>query len=177
VLFNRPGGALFELPPFGWTATDAGLEAFTSILVRSWLAVTAATILTATTEPDRLLRALRWLGVPRLLVATIAFMWRYIFVIGDEATRLLRARDSRSARPSGKPGGSLAWRGSVAGHMVGTLFLRSLARSERVYAAMQARGYAGELRSLDRFVLRARDVILVATVIAMLVLLQAYARV
>jgi cobalt/nickel transport system permease protein len=177
VLFNRPGEALFELPVTGWTATDEGLEALSSILLRSWMSVTAATILTATTEPDHILRSLRWLGVPRLLVATISFMWRYVFVIGEEAQRLLRARESRSARAAGQTGGSVAWRGKVAGHMVGSLFLRSLARSERVYLAMQARGYSGEMRSLDRFALSSRDVIVVALTCAALVAIQTYARI
>jgi cobalt/nickel transport system permease protein len=177
VLFNRPGEALFDVPLFGWTATDEGLEALSSILLRSWLSVTAATILTATTEPDHILRSLRAFGVPRILVATISFMWRYVFVIGEEAQRLLRAREARSARPAGKAGGSLRWRAQVAGNMVGSLFLRSLARSERVYVAMLARGYNGELRSFERFHLRAGDVAFVAVTSASLVTLQAYARI
>jgi cobalt/nickel transport system permease protein len=176
VLFNRPGEGLFETPVFGWTATDEGLEALTSILLRSWLSIIAATLLTATTEPDHILRSLRWLGVPRILVATISFMWRYVFVIGEEALRLMRARESRSAQPAGKAAGSLAWRAKVAGHMVGSLFLRSLARSERVYVAMQARGYSGELRSLERFALTTRDVIVVAVTVAALLTIQTYAR-
>jgi cobalt/nickel transport system permease protein len=32
--------------------------------------------------------------------------------------------------------------------MVGNLFLRSYERSERIYAAMVARGYSGEMRRL-----------------------------
>jgi cobalt/nickel transport system permease protein len=176
VLFNRPGEMLFETPVFGWRATDTGAEALATILLRSWLSVTAATILTATTEPDRILRSLRWFGVPRLLVATISFMWRYIFVIGEEAQRLLRARESRSARPNGQSGGSLRWRGSVAGNMVGSLFLRSLGRSERVYQAMLARGYNGELRSLDRFTLRPRDLVFAVAAFALMIAIQAYAR-
>jgi cobalt/nickel transport system permease protein len=32
--------------------------------------------------------------------------------------------------------------------MVGSLFLRSYERSERVYAAMQARGFDGEFRTM-----------------------------
>jgi len=32
--------------------------------------------------------------------------------------------------------------------MVGSLFIRSYERSERVYAAMQARGFEGEFRTL-----------------------------
>ena len=61
-----------------------------------------------------------------------------------------RARASRSAAaPDGrKGGGSIAWRAKVTGSMVGSLFLRSYERSERIYAAMQARGFEGEFRHL-----------------------------
>ncbi len=89
------------------------------------------------------------LALPRILVATVSFMYRYIFVIAEEALRLMRARDSRSARVEGrKSGGSGWWRAGILGNMVGSLFLRSYERSERVYAAMQARGYDGEPRFL-----------------------------
>jgi cobalt/nickel transport system permease protein len=177
VLFDRGGNVLFEVPLFGWTATDAGLEALGFILLRSWLSVMAATVLTATTEADHILRSLRWLGVPRLLVATVSFMWRYVFVIGEEAHRLLRAREARSAQPAGRVGGSLRWRAAVAGNMVGSLFLRSLSRSERVYVAMQARGYNGEMRTLERFRLTGRDFCVMAACGAALLGLLAYARI
>jgi cobalt/nickel transport system permease protein len=177
VLFNRPGVTLFEVPVFGWTATDHGLEAVLSIFIRSWLSVMAATILTATTEPDLLLRSLRWFGVPRVFVATISFMWRYIFVIGEEAQRLMTAREARSARPVGKVGGSLRWRATVAGHMVGSLFLRTLNRSERVYVAMLSRGYNGEMRSLERTAFSSRDVVAAVFIVLSLTAILVYARI
>jgi cobalt/nickel transport system permease protein len=60
-----------------------------------------------------------------------------------------RARAARSAAaPDGKGGGSIVWRARVTGGMVGSLFLRSYERSERIYAAMQARGFEGEIRHL-----------------------------
>lgn len=176
VLFNRPGDSIFEVPVFGWNATDIGLRDFSSIMVRSWLSVLAATLLTATTEPDHILRALRFYHVPTIMVATISFMWRYIFVIGEEAQRLMRAREARSATPTGKIGGSLSWRAGVAGNMVGSLFLRSLARSDRVYTAMLARGYDGEIRSLQPAAFRSTDFATAAVVVAALVVIQAYAR-
>ena len=74
-------------------------------------------------------------------------MYRYLSVIGEEALRLLRARDSRSVRVGRHSGGSLLWRAQVLGNMVGSLFLRSYERRERVFDAMTARGYDGELRS------------------------------
>jgi cobalt/nickel transport system permease protein len=165
VLFNHEGDALFRVPVFGWTATDTGAEVVASIFIRSWLSVMAATILTATTEPDHILRALRWFRVPRVFVATISFMWRYIFVISEEAQRLMTAREARSARPFGRAGGSLRWRAGVAGSMVGSLFLRTLNRSERVYVAMLSRGYNGEMRTLERFHFSRRD----ATAASMLI--------
>jgi len=177
MLFRHAGTELFTVPVAGWTATDTGLEVFASILLRSWLSVLAATILTATTEPDLLLRGLRSFGVPKLLVGTIAFMWRYLFVIAEEAQRLMLARQARSARTGKGQGGTLAWRGKVAGNMVGSLFLRSLNRSERVYVAMLSRGYNGEMRSLERFTLQQRDTAAAACSVALVVLIQAYARV
>jgi cobalt/nickel transport system permease protein len=176
VLFRHAGSELFTVPVFGWTATDEGLRFFASILMRSWISVLAATILTATTEADRLLSGLRSFGVPRLLVATTSFMWRYVFLIVEEAGRLMTARDARSARLHGRLGGSLVWRGKVAGNIVGSLFLRSLNRSERVYAAMLSRGYNGEMLTLDRFTLGARDYAAAAVTLAAVLLIQAYAR-
>ena len=175
MLFRHEGAELFQVPLFGWTATDTGLEIVSSILLRSWLSVLAATILTATTESDQLLRGLRSFGVPRLLVGTISFMWRYVFVIADEASRLITAREARSARPAGRLGGSFVWRARVAGGMIGSLFLRSLNRSERVYVAMLARGYNGEMRSLERRFITTKDVAAVAVTVAAVLGVQAYA--
>jgi len=78
-------------------------------------------------------------------------MYRYIFVLADEALRMLRARASRSARTSGASCPPIGWQAKVAGGMVGGLFLRSLERSERIYAAMLSRGYDGQMRMLARF--------------------------
>jgi cobalt/nickel transport system permease protein len=41
--------------------------------------------------------------------------------------------------------------------MIGSLFIRSYERSERIYAAMLARGFAGEMRTLTHLTWQARD--------------------
>ena len=178
LLFTREGDALFTIPVLAWrwTASDAGLEAVLTILFRSWLSVSAAVVLTATTQATDLLRALRGLRTPRIIVATISFMYRYVFVIGEEAQRLMRARECRSASVDGGSGGSIGWRARVLGNMVGSLFLRSYERAERIYDAMRSRGYDGEMRSLAVTSLRPADYAALAIVFGLLAALETYAR-
>lgn len=149
--FTTPGPSLLEIPGLGWVVTEPGMIRFLSILARSWLAVQGAILLTAITRFPDLLWALGALRFPQPLVSTIGFMYRYLFVLADEALRMIRARAARSAQVPGRARPPIGWRGRVAGSMVGSLFLRSLARSERVYAAMLARGYDGHMRSLIGF--------------------------
>ena len=148
TVFTKPGIPLFELDLtlFTLTGTREGLDFFISVLLKSWASVTAAVVLTATTPPLRLLEALRALRIPAILVAIVMLMYRYLFVLVDEAQSLMRARTARSAAIGPKSGGSLVWRAKSAGGMAGSLFIRTLDRSERIYMAMLARGYDGTLR-------------------------------
>lgn len=149
LVFTRPGVTLLTVPFMGWTASSEGFVAVASILLKSTLAILMATVLVGTTRPNDLLRALDRLRIPRLLASTIMLMYRYLFVIAAEGQRMLRARDSRSARLHGyRSGRSAGWRAGILGRMVGSLFLRSFERSERVYLAMAARGYDGSIRTV-----------------------------
>lgn len=160
AIIALPGRPIFEWQIGGMNlvGTDAGLIRFLSIVTRSWLSVQIAIILTATTSIPDLLHALRHLRIPEVLVAIVGFMLRYLLVLADETGRLLRAREARSARPTGGGGGgSIAWRARVAGHMAGQLFLRSYERSDRVYNAMLARGFAGRFLAINPHVMREND--------------------
>jgi cobalt/nickel transport system permease protein len=160
LVFTMPGQPVFafSLGPWQFTATDAGLIRFVSIVMRSWLAVQMAILLVATTPFPDLMHALRHLHVPHLITTIVSFMYRYLFVLADEVMRLLRARESRSARlPGYRSGGTLTWRARVAGYMAGQLFLRSYERSDRVYNAMLARGYTGEFFTLNPHTMHPRD--------------------
>ena len=159
VLFTEPGRPWLSAHVFSWNVrlTDAGVVRFVTILLKSWLSVQMAIVLTASTPFPLLLQAMRSLGLPQVLVAIVGFTYRYIFVIGDEALRMLRARSARSGDPNGRGGGNLLWRARVTGGMAGSLFLRSIERSERIYHAMVARGYNGEVRSMHRLTWQPRD--------------------
>jgi cobalt/nickel transport system permease protein len=179
IVFTLPGRPVAEWAVGPWllTATDAGLVRFSSIVARGLLSVQAAILLTATTPVPDLLHALRHLRMPIVLVAIISFMYRYLFVLTDEATRLLRAREARGARPAGGGGGgTIRWRASVAGHMAGQLFLRGYERGERVHGAMLARGFTGEFLTLHPRALRRADWLVGAATLALVVLLQIVGR-
>jgi cobalt/nickel transport system permease protein len=158
IIFTTKGMELFSLPIGSWTLTASleGLERFISVALKSWLSVQAAIILAACTPFPELLQAMRAVGIPRLLVAMFGLTWRYLFVLVDEALRLIRARAARSGvsaevdRPERRrrthEGGGITWRAHVAGGMAGSLFLRGFERSDRIYTAMLSRGYDGEVR-------------------------------
>jgi cobalt/nickel transport system permease protein len=150
LIFTRPEDPIASIPlgPLTITISGFGLLLFATIAAKSWVSVQAALLLTYTTPFHDLVDGLRRLHLPRILVSTISFMYRYLAVLSDEASRLMRARASRAAEVGGHGGGSIRWRASVVGGMVGSLFLRAYERSERVYAAMQARGFEGELKTL-----------------------------
>jgi len=179
VLFSIPGEPLSTFHFLMWklTVTDMGLLRFTSILVRSWLSVQMAIMLVAVARFPDIVHALEHLRVPSILTTIIAFLYRYLFVLVDEVFRLLRAREARSAAAAGsRSGGSVMWRARVAGNMAGQLFLRSYERSDRVYNAMLARGYAGHLMTINAHELRNIDYITAVLAISLILLLQVIGR-
>jgi len=153
VIFTSGETAFFSFPIGSWTLTAhaEGLERFVSVMLKSWLSVQAAIVLASSTPFPELLQAMRAVGIPRLLVGMFGLMWRYLFVLVDEALRLMRARTARSgesAQAGTKAGGSILWQAHLTGGMAGNLFLRAFERSDRIYIAMLSRGYDGEARLL-----------------------------
>jgi cobalt/nickel transport system permease protein len=132
LLFLEPfvaGVALLSLVQPG------GLRIALAIVLRSTLCLATMILLTNTTRFSDLLQVLRRAGMPALLLTTMALMYRYLFVLIEEAERMQRARASRTLRARRVH----AWRSTAA--LAGQLFLRSTERAERIYAAMCARGW------------------------------------
>jgi cobalt/nickel transport system permease protein len=69
------------------------------------------------------------------------------------------------------------WRARVMGNMAGQLFLRSYERSDRIYNAMLARGYDGNLRTLNAHILRGSDWLYGALAIFIILFLQLVGRI
>lgn len=127
----------------GVSVSEDGLLSGWTILAKGTLGVVSAILLAATTEPRSLLVGLQRLRLPAPLVEIMAFMVRYTDVIGSEMERMRVARESRGFE--GRHLGQLR----VIAQTAGALFVRSYERGERVYLAMQSRGYAGAMPLAD----------------------------
>ena len=134
----------------GAVVITGGWLSFASILLRFVLTVVSALALVACTGMYRLGAGLQQLGLPRVFAVQLLFLYRYLFVVADEGSRMMRGVELRSA---GKT--SLGLR--VYGPLVGHLLLRSMARSERIHQAMVSRGFDGQIRMTRRTAFRPRD--------------------
>ena len=165
--FVRKGGQAYEIGPL--TAYQGGLEVFGAVAMKATIGTISAVLLGATTTFPAVLRGLEAMRVPKLLVLIAAFMYRYLFVIVEEAGRMRAALAARAYRPR------TALHAGALGRVATAMFLRTYARGERVYHAMLARGYSGAMPQLSPLVMRRADVLFVVVVLVALVPLRVVA--
>ncbi len=126
----------------GLSLSEPGLWAAWGIIAKGTLAVATTIVLASTTPVPQLLAAFDWLRVPRTLTSIMAFMIRYGDVLTDEMHRMRIARISRGDRAN------WLWQARGTASAAGALFVRSYERGERVYVAMQSRGFTGSMPAL-----------------------------
>jgi cobalt/nickel transport system permease protein len=101
-------------------------------------------LLTATTEVADIIRGLRVLRVPVLFISIATFMIRYLELITEEMGRMRMAMTARGYDPR--------WitQARPIATSAGALFIRTYERGERIHLAMLARGFTGEMPTLER---------------------------
>lgn len=122
--------------------SSEGLRAGAVIGAKTTIGALTSIVLSGTTASTDIVAALGRLGVPRVLVAIAGFMLRYLDLIAGELGRRRVAMASRGFRPR-----SLAQAKPLAGAL-GTTFVRSYERGERVHHAMVTRGFTGTMPAL-----------------------------
>ena len=133
----QDGGAVFEFG--GLHVSHAGLLILWNVLAKSCFGVACLVLLAETTPFAELMPAMQRLRFPAFALMITGMTHRYLFVLGDEARRMMRARDARGYRGRG------LWDARIIGNMIGALFLRAFERGERIHLAMAARGFRGPL--------------------------------
>ena len=134
-------GPTREVGPF--TVSRDGVAASVVLLLTATTSCLMAIAFATTTSSRDLVRALQHLHVPDRLVQILAFMVRYLGVVGSQSQRMKVARESRGFAPRSLGG----W--PVIASSAGALFIRSYERGERVHLAMMSRGYDGRMPVTD----------------------------
>ncbi|MBI1217633.1 MAG: cobalt ECF transporter T component CbiQ [Rhodobacteraceae bacterium] len=147
-----PGDVVAHLPLTGWPITAQGLRSAAFLIGRAETAATFTTLLILTTPWPHVLKAMRALGVPVVVVAIFGMTHRYIFLFLQAAAQMFEARRSRMVgRLTPREGRRLAV--ATAGALLG----RAIETGNEVHLAMISRGYRGEPRLMQDFPTRPRD--------------------
>jgi len=123
-----------------------------TLIFKSWLAVLVLILLSSTTKFSLLLKGMEKLHLPKILITLSSFMYRYLFVLTDEAMRMQRAWNIRYF------GKNKLKQIKIIGNIIGILFVHSYERAERVYQAMCARGFTGQILTLDKLKIGKREI-------------------
>jgi len=151
----------------GPVGISGGWVSFASILMRFALTVSATLALVAGTGIHNVCRGLERLGVPPAFTVQVLMLYRYLFVLVAEGSRMARARALRSV---GGRGMGLR----VHGAMLGSLLLRTLDRAQRVHAAMCCRGFDGHVRTIEPLRFGAKDAAFLAGWLVAMALLRVF---
>ncbi len=138
----------------GTLEISGGWVSYVSILFRFVLTVSAALLLVATTGFNAVCRALVQLGVPRMFAVQLMLLYRYVFVLAQEALRTMRAWRLRSVS-----GNKMPLRVYLS--VTGQLLVRAVERSQRIHMAMLSRGFTGEIHLAHSFHAHRTDLLFV----------------
>lgn len=145
ALFFGYGESLTEFvtPWFTWTIYRSGTTMAVSTFLRVAGGLSCLYFLVLTTPVTDMLITLRKLHVPLILVEMSLLIYRYIFVLLEIASQMNTAQEMRL--------GNTNWISKIKSTalLAGNLFIRTLEQGERTFTAMSARGYDGEIRTLD----------------------------
>ena len=156
--------------PFLWQTSTGLMRCFT-ILGKFIVTMLALIALVSTTRFNDLLTGLQRLGLPKLLIIQLGFLYRYIFVLIDRAHRILRARAGRKLR-------NLGFKSElrIAAAMLGSLLIRSLDTAEHINIAMQGRGFDRNWRTISKLQIRSSDLLFAITAASFLLGLHFFVR-
>lgn len=152
-----PFSATFAL--LTWWSGDS-LRAL-SLAEKSFLSGMAALLLVGTTPLTGWTAALESWRVPRMLILVIQFVYRYLFVIAEQAQRMRWAALCRGSHKGSKTGSF-----RLAAGLVGVLFARSWQRADGIYHAMLARGFRGRFVPAAPVPFRSSDAVFFFTCLA-----------
>lgn len=148
-------------------AISKGFLSFLSIILRFTLTISILILLIATTSFSGVCYALKKFKIPELFINQMLFLYRYIFVLVEEAMRMTRAKEMRTF---GKHGTEIRY----FINLIGNLLIKTIERAERIYHAMLARGFHGIMPYNKKTKIGVKDAIFVIASLILLILFRLY---
>ena len=115
------------------------------LVEKSYLSTVAVMLLVGTTPLPRLMGGLEALGTPRLLVLMAQFLYRYLFVISEQAQHVRVAAACRAGMSKSQRKAKFR----AAAGALAVLFARSYYRAEGIHRAMMSRAFGGRFLPLN----------------------------
>lgn len=151
LVITAPGSRVSVL---GLSLSAPGLRAAVLIALKASAILLILIAMTSTTPVYRTLAAMESLRIPRALVQVVHLTYRYMFLIQAESAAIRTAMLARGFR-FGTNRRTLG----LLGNVVGMLLIRSTERADRVYLAMQARGFRGSFTRPEPWQTRPTDIL------------------
>jgi cobalt/nickel transport system permease protein len=139
-----------------------------ALVEKSYLSTVAVLLLAGSTPLPLLLGGLEKLGAPRLMILVAQFLYRYLFVLSEQAQHMRLAAACRE----GRAGRHRRSRFRAASGALAVLFARSYERADGIHRAMQARGFSGRFSLLHAPRFGAGDGVFLLLVSGFLVLVR-----
>jgi cobalt/nickel transport system permease protein len=145
IPFTNRGNLVYGLDMnfFMLSITDNGIMIFFTAILKSFLSIIVFTSLVISTKDMELLGGLRKIYLPKIIVSIIFLMYRYLFLIRDEAKAGQLAINSRVFQKSYHNVNKRLT------YLAGSLFIKSFDRAENIYKSMESRGFEGEFHEAD----------------------------
>jgi len=147
ALFFGSGASLIDiqLPWFTWSIFKSGISMSITTFLRVEGALSCIFFLVLTTSITDLCVLLRRVHMPQIMVELSMMIYRYIFLFLEISEQMSLAQKLRLRRSG--------WLNRIRAlsMLIGSLFIRTLDQGERTLAAMNARGYDGDIRILEDF--------------------------
>ena len=134
----------FALPlgPLWLTGSREGLLGGGRLILTAMASVSGLYFLALTTPVTDILGVLRACRLPRILAELMLLVYRFLFLLLEQAAAMLRSQDARLGNRDLRT--SLRSRGLLAS----MLFIRAMKQGNALYDAMEARCYDGSIRVL-----------------------------
>ncbi len=158
IIMVAAANPFFDRRPFlslGEITLTAGTVSGIVIVGKSFVLIAAIITLSMIVPFYRLCAALRGFRVSEVFITQLMLLYRYSFLLVEEAVALQKARNMRSFGGNGKEFFTTA-------KMIGALLLRTNERGERIYRGMLARGFNGTVHHGGDEPFKLKDVLFVA---------------